>query len=323
MMQSYEQLEKEFGCWAGVNNVVACSSGTTALHLALEALQLPLGSKVLVPDYTMVACARAVTLAGLVPTFVDCGDDLLITVDLVREKLTKDCTAVMPVHIYGRQCDMQPIIDLAYDNNLAVVEDLAEAHGVKPHPATDAACWSFYQNKVIAGEEGGAVAFREDKHAKLARQLRCQGFTDSHDFTHLPRGINGRLSNANSALIIESLHNYDYNIEIRRQIEEQYNSLIPDSWKMPPRLVPWVYDIKIESADVSKIVQSLNKEGVQARHGFKPMMSQAEYYDYRFSSNALVIRKKIMYLPIHPSMTRDQVSQIVTATIGLAERFPN
>ena len=115
-MQPHERLELEFADWAGVKNVVACSSGTAALHLALEALELPRGAKVLVPDFTMVACARAVTLAGLVPVFVDCGEDMLISIDQLEQavyKLNGEAHAIMPVHVYGRRCHMAAIYQLS------------------------------------------------------------------------------------------------------------------------------------------------------------------------------------------------------------------
>ncbi|MCK9570792.1 DegT/DnrJ/EryC1/StrS family aminotransferase, partial [Candidatus Pacearchaeota archaeon] len=186
-MEPYQELEFRFGEWIGNPNTVACSSGTAALHLALEALQLPIHSCVMVPEFTMVACARAVTMAGLHPIFIDCGDDLLLDTKVMQSKTVRHQSAIMPVHIYGRRCSMKAIIDHAKTNNLAVVEDMAEIHGVNPHPESDAACWSFYKNKIVHGEEGGMVAFKEAKHADKARQLRSLGFTQAHDFAHIPR----------------------------------------------------------------------------------------------------------------------------------------
>src|SRR5690348_6717208 len=137
-MQAFERLEKEFAAWVGVPDVVACSSGTSALHLSLEALQLPQGSRVLIPYLNMIAVARAVSLAGLIPVMVDCRDDLLMDMDLVDEALADDggIKAVMAVHIYGRRCDMDALAALAAKYGVELIEDLAEAHGVRPHPAT-------------------------------------------------------------------------------------------------------------------------------------------------------------------------------------------
>ena len=111
VMQPHEQLEQE---WAAFNDLdpagmVACSSGTAALHLALEALQLQPGSTCILPDFTMIACARAVTLAGLVPVFVDCGDDLLMDMALTPQACGEKTSAVMIVHIYGRQQSMYDV----------------------------------------------------------------------------------------------------------------------------------------------------------------------------------------------------------------------
>ncbi len=146
-MEPYQHLEAELATWAGCKpeQMVACNSGTAALHLALEAFKLPPGSEVLVPDFTFIACARAVTMAGLKPVFVDCDERLLMDLDngaLVEHNQE----AIMVVHVYGRKFDVDELHQF-YDPEPApppkIIEDLAEAHGVKPHPRSDAACWSF------------------------------------------------------------------------------------------------------------------------------------------------------------------------------------
>lgn len=310
-MEPYQQLEHEVGAWAGfpAEHVVACSSGTAALHLALEAMQLPPGAEVIVPDFTMIACARAVTLAGLVPVLVDCKDDLLIdpgSVKKMAEQSGSCLAAIVAVHTYGRSCLMEDLCNLG--EGLYVVEDLAESHGIKPHPRTDAACYSFYRNKVVAGEEGGAVAFRDKAHADLARCLRSQGFTDAHDFTHIPRGHNYRLSNANAKLILPSLRQFPENLVARRRIEGWYDEVCPAAWRMPPRDVPWVYDLRIpgmgtETQDA--IVRTLQAGGIPARHAFKPMSMQEEYRGARRvgGERALTASREVFYLPIQPGIT--------------------
>jgi len=243
--ETYEQLEREFAEWNHLDpaGMVACSSGTAALHLALEALGvLQNNGVVALPDFTMVACARAVHLAEGWPEFVDCDARLQIHPELVSE--VGDARVIMPVHVYGRSPDVSKIELRSFYTPPHLVEDLAEAHGVRPHPLTSAACWSFYKNKVIAGEEGGAVWFKQREHAVRARCLRSLGFTDSHDFTHVPRGHNYRMSNAHADLVLKSLWRYEENVARRREIEGWYEEVCPDEWKMPERSVPWVYDLR-------------------------------------------------------------------------------
>lgn len=305
-MQPYEILEQKIGKWMGVENVVACSSGTAALHLAFEALQLPQGTKVICPDYTMVACARAITLAGLTPVFVDCGDDLLMDDGDPMGRATVDpYSAFLAVHMYGRRCDMDWISSTAGVCH-PIVEDMAELHGVRPHETTDAACWSFYKNKVVAGEEGGAVAFRNPEHAKLARQLRCLGFTYAHDFWHIPRGHNYRMSNLHAQPIIDSLNRFEANIGARRYIEAEYEKHCPTEWQMSKRDVPWVYDVKLPDDDAPEVVRALNAAGIAARQGFKPCSLQPEFRKSgqpELMSNARRLMNRIFYLPIQPGVT--------------------
>lgn len=293
-MQPYEQLESDFGEWAGVENCVACSSGTAALHLSLEAMDLPPGSRVILSEFNMIACARAVVLAGLKPVFVDCDDRLLIDVEKCH-KLAEHgedggydyrISAILAVHIYGRRVDVQRIHDLKskYGGDLAIIEDCAEFHGgelyVEEYGYSDSHAWSYYSNKVICGAEGGLVSFTDPKHAEKAKSLRTLGFTEAHDFLHIPRGHNYRMSNLHAAPILESLANADDNLIKRRQVEEWYNELIPEKWHMPPRDVVWVYDLRVPKLEWDRmgiVVKRLNAQGIAARHGFKPMSVQPEF----------------------------------------------
>jgi perosamine synthetase len=322
-LQAYERLEVDFAAWARVENVVACSSGTAALHLALEALTLPLGSEVLLPDFTMVACARAVTLAGLTPVFVDCGDDLLMNPGLIDRAISARTKIIMAVHLFGRRCDMGALRSRADKYGLDVVEDLAEAHGIHPHEDTAAACWSFYRNKIVAGEEGGAVSFYDDYPAGLARQLRSLGFTAAHDFQHVPRGHNYRLSNAHAALILPSLMNVEANLRSRRQIEQWYDSACPSEWRMPVRCVPWMYDLRIRGltrARQDQIVEHLNAAGIAARRSFLPMSQQEEYRRARVvgRGRAATLAAEVFYLPIYPELTREDVERAVDLVVRVA-----
>lgn len=328
-MYAHQRLEEEFGKWMGYSpeNTVACNSGTAALHLALESLELPPG-EVVVPEYTMIACARAVTLANLRPIFIDCEDDLLLSQEKLSEKLTSKTQVIMPVHIYGRQCDVEQIHQRSYfacGRSVPVVEDMAEIHGVRPHPESAAACWSFYRNKIIHGEEGGIICFQKKSHAEIARELRCQGFTASHNFLHRARGHNYRLADSLALLILESLSHIKENLEKRKQIEGWYNKLIPSEWRMPPRRSCWVYDLRIPGLlhyYQQLIVGRLNADGVNARCGFRPMSEQPEYFNALYQSlNAYRLSLEVIYLPVFPEMDRSYVENVVQNLLQIVSGY--
>jgi len=311
-MQSYERLEEELVKWTGMPYVVACSSGTAALHLAFEVLggggikrQL-----VAMADFNMVACPRAARMANLWPLLVDCKDDLTVDeIDLgdAVGKFYDLLGGCLITHIYGRRS--YPPINV----NRYVIEDMAELHGTKPSLSTDATCWSFYKNKVVAGEEGGAVGFRLKEHADLARRLRSLGFTDDHDFMHVPRGHNYRLSNVHADLIRRSLDQFEDSVKARRRTEEVYQELIPERLHMPPRLSPWVYDLRIRgmtSEYQTGLVKNLRALGVEARHAFKPMHVQPEFKGCTVmgeGKNAEVLSREVLYLPLSGVRYSDQV----------------
>lgn len=322
---TYKDLERALAVWTGMDNVVACNSGTAALHLALEALEMPQGSTVVVPDYTMVSCARAVTLAGHVPVFVGWDDRLLMDLDLLDALCSRHVVhAVMAVHVYGRRVAMDQLYAMSRKYRFHVVEDMAEAHGVKPHRHTAAACWSFYRNKVVHGEEGGAVAFKDPTHAAKATMLKSVGFTPQHDFYHIPRGHNYRLADCLADLVFRSLQRFDEEVHERRERELAYNAVVPEECKMPKRDCPWVYDIRIPGLPRSAqavITHELNAHGIAARVGFKPMTWQAEYNTAKCEAKNKCYDAvhEVMYLPLDSTVTEATVllaAEYVRAALG-------
>lgn len=313
-MESYQILENEFADFIGVENTVAVSSGTSALHVAFEALRFSKGSTVLVPEFSMIACPRAVSLAGLIPEGVDCNP---VTLNIGLQNLphhprvahVNGIVALLVVHTYGRIVP-DNVFDWAHSHSVAVIEDMSEAHGVIPDPRTVATCWSFYKNKIIAGEEGGMIAFKYKGDADDARQLRSLGFTEAHDFNHRPGGINARMSNAHASLILDSLHNYKLNLQKRNTLQEYYVKHAPPGWHQYRRC-PWVFDMRIpQDVNLSntQIVKGLSK--FNARLGFKPISSQLEYFNPGYSLlNADTASREVFYLPLDPSLTENDVKQ--------------
>ena len=313
MTQSYQLLEQE---WAEFNELdpagmVACSSGTAALHLAYAANdQLRKGDVAIVPDFTMVACPRAVSLAGLTPVFASaCEYDLLASLGAMEDRSSGriDAYSWMIVHVYGRSPVLDDPVAGAWEPcGLWQVEDLAEAHGVRPHRTTDAACWSFYQNKIVCGEEGGAVWFRDPAVAAVARELRSLGFGPNQDYVHRPGGHNYRLANALADQIRVSIRDYDYNVASRWRSWDAYARQPWDDRVDLRRRpdAPWVFDLSVRGMgklEQDRLVKTLRDNGIAARHGFVPMSGQPEYRHCEVVGDVETTRRlsrETIYLPL-------------------------
>lgn len=311
-MQPYEILENEYAKYVDTEYAVSTNTGTSALHLALRALGVGKGDEVIVPEYTMIACAWAVTYCGAKPVFVDCKDDLLINEKKIEEKITKKTKVIMPVHIYGRVCNMDKIMDLAFKYKLRVLEDCCEAQGAdwkgKQVGSFDIGIFSFYQNKIIPAEEGGMITTSDVAVASKAKFLKNMSFTSKHDYLHPEIGFNYRMSNLQASMALVNLGMVNGIQKKRYEIESWYNELIPKEFQMPERKVVWVYDIKHPKAD--KLVEMFNKDGWNARHGFKPMSQQPPYLSEYKHLKAYKLSKKVFYLPVTPMMTEKLVKKI-------------
>ncbi|AJC61736.1 RimF [Streptomyces sp. 769] len=297
------RFERAFADYNASAHGVACSSGTTALTLALRALGVGPGDEVIVPEFTMVASAWAVTYTGATPVFVDCGDDLNIDVSRIEEKITSRTKVVMPVHIYGRRCDMDTIMDLAFQYNLKVVEDSAEAHGVRP--TGDIACYSLFANKIITSGEGGICLTDDPKLADQMAHLRAMAFTKDHSFLHKKVAYNFRMTAMQAAVALAQTERLDDILEIRRGIERRYDeglADVPGITLMPPRDVLWMYDLRAERRE--ELREFLAGESIETRLFFKPMSRQPMYFHPDWPSlKANAFAEDGLYLPTHTELT--------------------
>lgn len=312
-MQPYEKFEKEYARYVGTKHAVSCNTGTAALHLALKAIGVKRGDEVIVPDFTMIATAWAVTYCGAKPVFVDCGDDLLIDPDKIEAKITPRTKAIMPVHVYGRVCNMDKIMELAKKYGLRVVEDACEAQGAqwkgKNVGSFDIGCFSLYMNKIIPAEEGGVITTDDEEIAKKIRKIKSMSFGDRHDYYHDEIGFNYRMTNSQAILGLASLSMANEIQQSRFKIAGWYDKYLKDEWKMPTRKVVWVYDIK--HPRMEDVVKTLNSKGYNARHGFKPMTMQPMYLNKRYKRfNSYKKSLEICYLPVSPFMTEEMVKEI-------------
>lgn len=306
-----KEFEKAFAAYNGVGHGVACSSGTAAITLALRALGIGHGDEVIVPEFTMIATAWAVTYTGATPVFVDCGDDLNIDVDLIEEKITSKTKAIIPVHIYGRQCNMERIMDIAYNYNIKVVEDSAEAHGVKP--LGDIACFSLFANKIISAGEGGICVTNDEKLAKQMIHLRGMAFTPEHNFLHKKLAYNFRMTNIQAAIALAQLERMEELLVKRKKVEELYDQKlkgIKGITLLPKRNVLWMYDLLAEKRP--ELQKYLEQHGIETRQLFKPMSRQPMYHNPVWKNlKANFFGEHGLYLPTHADLTEQDIDYIV------------
>jgi perosamine synthetase len=305
------RFEEEFARYNGVARGVACSSGTAALTLALRALGIGPGDEVLVPEFTMVATAWAVTYTGATPVFVDCGDDLNIDVALIAPKITPRTKAIMPVHIHGRRCDMDAIMRLAFEYNLRVVEDSSHAHGVRP--TGDIACFSLHATKIITSGEGGICVTDDNRLAGQMAHLRNMAISSDHSALHAKLAYNFRMTSLQAGVALAQTEKLDEILELRAAIGKRYDAGldgIAGITRMPPRDVLWMYDLRAERRE--ELREFLGHEGIETRVFFKPMSQQPMYVDPEWPSlNASRFAADGLCLPAYPGLTDSDQDYII------------
>lgn len=326
-----EEFEERFANYCGGKYGISTTSGTTALHLALASLGIGSGDEVIIPTFTMISTAFAVVYTGAKPVLVDAEPETWnIDVTRIVEKITNKTKAVLPVHIYGHPCDMDPIMELAKKHNLYVIEDAAEAHaaeykGRKAGSIGHANCFSFYANKIITTGEGGMVVTSDEKIAEKARALKDLAHSEQKRFLHTDLGFNYRMTNIQAAIGLAQFEKIDELVERRRAHAYLYNSLLKgiDGIKLPPekewaKNVYWMYSILIENEfDMSRdeLMQKLKEKDIETRTFFIPVHQQPVFRKMNLFNGetypvAEGLSRKGLYLPSGSGLTTKQIEYI-------------
>src|SRR5438132_9048274 len=256
-----EEFETSFAHFLHRKHAVATCNGTIALHLALLGLGVGPGDEVIVPSLTYVATANAVTYCGATPVFADSEPySWCISVESIARLITPTTKGIIPVHLYGHPCDMEPILDLAKANGLWVVEDCAEAQGatydgIPVGKFGTAAMFSFFGNKIITTGEGGMVVTDDDELAERLRLLRGQGMDLSRRYWHPVIGYNFRMTNIAAAIGLGQMERANQLIADRQRIGAWYNERLKDvtALTLPPnaprcQTVYWLYSVLVNEA---------------------------------------------------------------------------
>ena len=332
------RFEESIAAYCGVPHGVATSSCTTALHLALIALGIGPGDEVLVPDFTLIVSANTVIQAGARPVLVDSDPKTwCIDPNRLEEKIGPKTRAIMPVHMYGHPCDMPAIEGIARRHGLLVIEDCAEAHGAeiagrKVGGLGDAACFSFYGNKILTTGEGGMVLCRDAALAERMRLLRNQAF-DQPRFVHREIGYNYRLTNVQAAIGLAQAEKLQEKVVRKREIAHWYAEAFAGvadvelPWEAPgAKNVYWMYGVKLGDSfrrGRDGVMALMKEKGVETRAFFCPMHRQPVFAgrnplfpdtsgDYPVSDD---LWKRGLYLPSGLGLTRAQVRE-VAATLA-------
>ena len=319
-----EEFERSFSSYINVKYGVATSNGTAALHLALEALGIGKGDKVLGPSLTFIAAANAITYTGAKPVFVDSHPEYwCIDPSKIEEKIDSQTKAVIVVHIYGHPCDMDEIMRIAEDHGLHVIEDCAEAHGAeykgrKVGSLGDVACFSFYPAKNLgAFGDAGMIVTNEEDLAERIRMLADHGRQGKYE--HVIEGYNYRLDNLQAAILgVKLKYLRDWN-EKRRNHANLYNELLADTKVLTPREnthYRHVYHLYvIRTRDRDELKEKLASRGIATGiHYPLPLHLQRAYSTLGYHCGSFPVAEKvckeILSLPMFPELSRDKIRSI-------------
>jgi perosamine synthetase len=328
------RFEEEFARFCAARHAVATSNGTVALHLALVVLGIGAGDEVLVPDLTFVATANAVRYTGATPVLVEVDRRTWgIDPDDARRKLTPRTRAIIPVHLYGRPVDLDPLLELAAGRGIDVVEDAAEAHGARYKGRPVGAlgrigAFSFYGNKIFTTGEGGVVVTNDPQLAARAAFLRDHAMDPERRYYHPEIGFNYRMTNIQAALGCSQMEHAEEILRRRRTIAQAYDAGLAGirGLAQPPSMpwqesVCWMYSVLVEPAfglDRDAVGAGLRARGIDSRPFFVPLHEMPPYRLEGSFPVATALSRQGINLPSGTALSAEEIATVCQALRELA-----
>ena len=287
-----DQFENEFANYCGTSHGVACSNGTSALHLALIACGIGPGDEVIVPNFTFAATINAVIHAGAIPVIAGVsGSSHSLTIETIEPCLSSKTRAIIVVHIYGLPAPVEEIGLFCKSKNILLIEDCAEAHGAeinnrKVGSFGEVGTFSFYANKIITTGEGGMCVTNNKEIADKIRVYRDHGMSRTRRYWHEVVGYNYRMTNLQAAIGVAQLESITEIISNRRKYFNLYthsflNNYIDFFGSGDDGSVVWLVSgmFKLKS-DKDKIINRLDEYGIETRPCFYPLSAMDIYRDF-------------------------------------------
>lgn len=290
------EFEQGIATLTGAKHAIAVCNGTAALFCILKALNIGHGDEVIVPDMTFVATANAVVMAGARPIFAPIKKQTLdFDYDAVKRLTTPNTRAIMPVHLYGRSADLSKALSVAAELNLQVIEDAAQAIGVRfdrQHVGFSgvAGAISFYGNKTITSGEGGIILTDDDHISDTCRQLKNHGRKQRGTFIHEHIGFNFSMTEMQAAVGIAQLRKLPAIIDRKEKIHSAYISSLSqigqlESLPIDPRCQPVHWFTSFYAEDRDALSEHLATCGIQTRLFFCPLHMQPCYQEWSHAVN--------------------------------------
>jgi|ERR1044071_9854458 dTDP-4-amino-4,6-dideoxygalactose transaminase len=343
------EFEQKFAAFVEAKHAIACSNGTTALHLANAALRLDEGDEVIVPAFTWIATPNAVVYCGARPVFCDIDlSTFNIDTSAIESHVTSRTRGLVPVHLFGLCAEMTPILDLARKQGAWVVEDAACAFGASYHgrPAgtlADAACFSLHPRKSITTGEGGMITTGRDDVAAAIRSMRDHGAAVRRgepsfllpDYDEL--GYNYRMTDLQGAIGCVQIDRAEHILRERRRRARAYDEALASlSWLRTPHVPshmehayqayvclfapdePSLANVDALEARRNSLMAQLDARGIATRQGTHAPVLRS-YYRERFGidparfPNSVIAEKLSIALPLYPQMTDEEQERVIGA----------
>lgn len=323
--QQVEAFEKKFASYCNRRYGIGVNSGTDAIFLALNTLDIGTGDEVITVSNTAIPTVTAIAATGATPVFVEIDPKTyLIDTTKIEERITKYTRCIVPVHLYGQCCDMDAISKIAQKHNLFVVEDCAQAHGAGWNgkisgSMSDLAAFSFYPTKILgAFGDAGMIVTDSRTHAKKAKMLRMYG-TDKEYYSNF-LGYNSRLDEIHAAILLFKLGRLPFYIKRRRAIAQRYYKALKDTPLTLPYNNPqsfhsyYLFVCAHERRD--EIIEYAKKHNIIFNISYKypvHMMKGFQYLGYRKGDIPITEKlcNEIFSLPMYPQLTWEEQKKVI------------
>lgn len=331
-----EEFEQKFAEWVGADYGIAVNSGTAALHTALLSCEIGAGDEVITTPFTFIASGNSILYVGAKPVFADI-DLKTYTIDpeSIEKLISENTKAIMPVQLYGQAANMDRINEIAEKYGLIVIEDAAQAHGAicngeKVGSMGDMSCFSFYPTKNMTTSEGGIITTDDEDLADNARMFRAHG--SSIRYHHNEIGYNFRMTDISAAIGLAQLEKIDdfndkriSNADYLNNGLKDVDGIITPYCAYGSKHVYHQYTIRVEKGDRDDWVDIINDCGVGTGiHYPIPLYNQPIYRELGITGNcpnAELAAANVISLPVHPSLTKEDLDLVIEAVKTASEEL--